>query len=107
MEGQKTARLIRRYRRCGMWERAGLYRLDPPIPQLMRDGTHEHYEYVLVEVQGDTADMLASNAKGELTGYFARWQPLTRDDMEPRGLFMVDKLSCTGALEAEGYSVKA
>jgi len=56
-------------------------------------------------VQGDTADMYESDANGRLTGNYAKWTPLTRDDGEPRGQYVVTNPSCTGALEAEGYTV--
>ena len=100
-----TASLIRKYGKGKAWERAGLYFLDPPMPQLLRGGGYEHYPYVMVQVQGDTADMYESDASGRLTGAYAKWVPLTRDDGEARGLFMADELTCTGALEAEGYEV--
>ena len=62
-------------------------------------------QVVMVMVQGDTADMYEADASGKLTGVYARWTPLTRDDGEIRGLFSVVPLTCTGALEAEGYTV--
>jgi len=101
----KTATLLRKYGRGKAWERAGLYYLDPPMPQLLRNGGYEHYPYVMVQVHGVTADMYASDANGKLTGGFYKWSPLTRDDGEERGLWNVTPLSCTGALEAEGYTV--
>ena len=101
------AALIRRYGRGKIWDRAGLYYLDPPMPQLLRDGTHEMHEYVLVTVVGDTAEMLACDKDGALPRRVGHWLPLTRDDMTPRGLAVVDAPSCTAALEAEGYTVVA
>ena len=99
------AALIRKYGRGKAWERAGLYYLDPPIPQRRKDGGYDYLRYVMVMVQGDTADMYEADANGKLTGHYARWTPLTRDDGEIRGLWNVTPLSCTGALEAEGYTV--
>ena len=101
----KKAALIRKYGKGAAWERAGLYYLDPPMPQLRKDGGHDYLRYVMVMVQGDTADMYEADASGKLTGVYARWTPLTRDDGEIRGLFNVTPLTCTGALEAEGYTV--
>ena len=102
----KTATLLRKYGPGKAWERAGLYYLHPPMPQLLRDGGHELHEYVLVTVVGDTAAFYACDAGGRLTGNrYERWQPLTRDDGEQRGLYVVANPSCTGALEAEGYTV--
>ena len=100
-----TATLIRQYGKGKSWEKAGLYWLNPPMPQALRGGGHEQIPYVFVMVQGNTADMYESDANGRLTGVYAKWVPLTRDDGEPRGLFMADELTCTGALEAEGYTV--
>jgi len=61
---------------------------------------------VLVTVVGDTAAFYACDAGGRLTGNrYERWQPLTRDDGEQRGMYVVANPSCTGALEAEGYTV--
>ena len=99
------AALIHKYGKGKAWERAGLYYLDPPIPQRRKDGGHDHYRYVMVMVQGDTADMYEADANGKLSGPYAKWTPLTRDDGEIRGLFNVVPLTCTGALEAEGYTV--
>ena len=99
------AALIRQYGPGKMWDRAGLYYLNPPMPQLLKGGGHEYHQYVMVQVSGDTADMYASDANGKLTGAYAKWVPLTRDDGEPRGLFNVTPLTCAGALEAEGYTV--
>ena len=100
-----TATLVRQFGKGKAWDRAGLYWLNPPMPQVLRDRTYEYHEYVLVTVRGDTADMYASDKDGKLTGKFARWTPLTRDDGEARGLFMMDDLTCAGALEAEGYTI--
>ena len=101
-----TATLLRRYGAGTSWDRAGVYRLDPPLPQALRDGGYEHHAHVLVQVFGDTAAMYACDASGRLTGNrYERWQPLTRDDGEQRGLYVVANPSCTGALEAEGYTV--
>ena len=101
----KQAVLLRRYSPSKVWDKAGLYYLNPPMPQVLRDGNHEYHHYVLVQVQGSTADMYASDAIGKLTGVYAKWLPLTRDDGEARGLFNVTPLTCAGALEAEGYTV--
>ena len=76
----KKAALIRKYGKGAAWERAGLYYLDPPMPQLRKDGGHDYLRYVMVMVQGDTADMYEADANGKLTGLYARWTPLTRDD---------------------------
>jgi hypothetical protein len=103
----KQAALIRKYGAGKAWGRAGLYYLNPPMPQLLRGGGYEYHQYVMVQVQGDTADMYASDASGRLTGAYARWTPLTRDDGEARGVSVVAAPSCTGALEAEGYTVVA
>jgi hypothetical protein len=102
-----TASLIRKYGKGKAWDRAGLYFLNPAMPQLMRGGGHEYITYVMVQVHGDTVDMYESDANGQLTGGYARWAPLTRDDGEARGVFMTDELTCTAALEAEGYTVVA
>ena len=100
-----TASLVRKYGKGKAWDRAGLYYLNPPMPQALKGGGHEHYEYVLVTVQGDTVSMYQSDVTGRLAGPYARWLPLSRDSGERRGLFMADDLSCTAALEAEGYAV--
>lgn len=97
----KTASLIRTYGQSRNWERAGLYWLSEPLSERLRDGSIAAHEYVLVRVLGDTADMVASDHKGRVDC----WIPLKRADMEPRGEFMVERPSCTGALEAEGYTV--
>jgi hypothetical protein len=104
-DGVKQAALIRKYGAGKAWERAGLYYLNPPIPQILRGGGYEYHQYVMVMVQGDTADMYASDANGKLTGAYAKWDALTRDDGEPRGLYVVADPTCTGALEAEGYQI--
>ena len=101
----RRAVLIRKYGPCKMWDKAGVYYLDPPMPQLLRGGSHEHYRYVMVQVQGDTAELYECDANGKLTGAYAKWTPLTRDDGEIRGLSVVNNPSCTGALEAEGYTI--
>ena len=102
----KQAALIRKYGPGKAWDRAGLYYLHPPMPQLLRDGGHEEIAYVMVQVQGDTAALYEADANGKLSGNrYERWTPLTRDDGEQRGLFMADVLTCAGALEAEGYVV--
>lgn len=101
-----SAVLLRRYGPGKAWDRAGLYRLDPPLRQLLRDGGYEEIAYVMVQVQGDTAALYEADANGKLCGNrYERWAPLTRDDGEQRGLFVVDNPTCTGALEAEGYTV--
>ena len=100
-----TASLIRRYGRGRAWDRAGLYWLSPPMPQRLRCGSYDQWDYVLVSVRGDTVDMYGSDANGKLAAPYARWTPLTRDDGEARGLFQADEMTCTGALEAEGYTV--
>ena len=99
-----TASLIRRYGKGRAWDRAGLYFLDPPLPQIVRDGTHEQHKYVMVMVQGDSSELYAADHNGTLRDG-ARWYPLTHDDMTPRGVRLVDNPSCTAALEAEGYTV--
>jgi hypothetical protein len=101
----KTATLIRKYGKGKAWDRAGLYGLSPPMPQVLRDGSHEQIEYVLVAVQGDTALMLASDKDGLLAAPYARWLPMTRDDGEWRGVSVVENPSCAAALEAEGYEI--
>ena len=100
-----TASLLRRYGPGKAWDRAGLYFLSPPMPQVLRDGSYDLVEYVMVQVRGDTVDMYQADHDGKLTGVYAKWQPLTRDDGERRGVFMTDELTCTAALEAEGYTV--
>jgi len=101
----KRAVLARKYGKGKAWDRAGLYYLDPPMPQVLRDGGYNYIPWVLVMVQGDTADMYESDANGKLTGVYAKWTPLTWDDGTPRGMYGVDSPSCTGALEAEGYTI--
>jgi len=101
-----SAVLLRRYGPGKAWDRAGLYYLHPPMPQLLRDGGHEEIAYVMVQVQGDTAALYEADANGKLCGNrYERWQPLTRDDGEQRGMYVVANPSCTAALEAEGYTV--
>ena len=102
----KTATLLRKYGPGKAWDRAGLYYLNPPLRQLLRDGGYDEIAYVMVQVQGDTAALYETDANGKLSGNrYERWAPLTRDDGEQRGLFVVDNPTCTGALEAEGYTV--
>ena len=101
-----TATLIRKYGKGTAWDRAGLYYLHPPLQQLLRDGGYEEIAYVMVQVQGDTAALYEADANGKLCGNrYERWQPLTRDDGEQRGMYVVANPSCTAALEAEGYTV--
>jgi hypothetical protein len=106
-DGMNQAALIRKYGAGKAWERAGLFYLNPPMPQMLRGGGYEYHQYVMVQVQGDTADMYASDESGRLTGAYAKWDALTRDNGEPRGLYVVAHPSCTAALEAEGYTVVA
>ena len=105
MDGMKQAALIRKYGPSRMWDKAGVYYLNPPMPQVLKDGSYEYHRYVMVQVQGDTAELYECDANGKLTGAYARWTPLTRDDGEIRGLSVVDAPTCSGALEAEGYTV--
>ena len=48
------AALIHKYGKGKAWGRAGLSYLDPPMPQLRKDGGHDYLRYVMVMVQGDT-----------------------------------------------------
>ena len=48
------AALIHKYGKGKAWGRAGLSYLDPPMPQLRKEGGHDYLRYVMVMVQGDT-----------------------------------------------------